>query len=534
MQSIKQILYSGKSPEIENPADIFEPTGNNFSGNGTYVNFGIENTAESNLSTPKNCTYDENKNQKDRRNMNGFEQDVLSDTFLKTLVNLSTDIITLIDTSGIILYESNSIESMLGYKPGELIGKNAFSFIHRDDLKKVQEDFYMGINSPGKSVLTTYRFRKFDGTYAYLESTGTRFNDYGTNMIVVISRDVTSRINAEKDIKRLSTAVEQSSNTVVITDVEGKIEYVNKKFSELTGYSKQEVIGKNPSVLRSLTSDNDVYKDLWTTILTGKVWEGELKNKKKNGDNYWERIKITPVIDELDRITGFIAVKDDITKERKINEKLSHSLKEKEIMLKEIHHRVKNNLQVVISLLSLQANSSDDIKLKNQLTISQNRVRAMALLHQLLYRANDLAVIEMEDYIIALSGQLLASYSDMKDNIKIKIDAPNINFSIDTAVPFGLLVNELISNSLKHGFPEGRTGTINLELHKNGNNDYSLSYSDDGIGMPYNMINSHSSSFGMNLIDMLVSQLDGNIKLNGVKGTNYKINFRGSSYQTRL
>ncbi len=353
-------------------------------------------------------------------------------------------------------------------------------------------------------------------------------------MIVVISRDVTSRINAERKIKRLTTAVEQSSNTVVITDIDGNIEYVNKKFSELTGYSKSEVLGKNPSVLRSSTSGDEVYKDLWTKILTGNVWEGELKNKKKNGDHYWESIKITPVIDENDRITGFIAVKDDITRVKRINEKLSHSLKEKEIMLKEIHHRVKNNLQVVISLLSLQANSSDDLKLKSQLTISQNRVRAMALLHQLLYRANDLAVIEMEDYIIALSGQLLASYSDMKDSISIKINAHNVNFSIDTAVPFGLLVNELISNSLKHGYPDGRTGTINLDLYKKGINDFELTYSDDGIGIPYNMVNGHSLSFGMNLIDMLVSQLDGKIELNGNKGTNYKIYFRGSNYQTRL
>lgn len=140
-------------------------------------------------------------------------------------------------------------------------------------------------------------------------------------------------------------------------------------------------------MLSSGETSPEIYRELWTTILTGKVWEGELKNKKKTGEQYWERIKITPVIDENDAITNFIAIKDDITKEKQVNEKLAQSLLEKEIMLKEIHHRVKNNLQIVISLLNLQSSSVDDVKLKNQLLISQNRVRSMAIIHQLLYRS---------------------------------------------------------------------------------------------------------------------------------------------------
>ena len=203
-------------------------------------------------------------------------------------------------------------------------------------------------------------------------------------------------------------------------------------------------------------------------------------------------------------------------------------------MLKEIHHRVKNNLQIVISLLNLQSNSVDDLKLKNQLQISQNRVRSMALIHQLLYRSADLSGINMGEYLLSLSSQLLASYTDMRDFVSVKINANDILFSIETAVPFGLMVNELMTNSMKHGFPNGRKGHIEITLKKTGTDTFELNYFDNGIGIPITVVNGHALSFGMYLIEMLVSQLEGNIVLVPSKGANYKINFRGSNYQSRF
>lgn len=459
----------------------------------------------------------------------------LSDEVLKNLINLSTDIITILTADGTILYESDSIEHILGFSKNELVGKNAFEYVHKDDRHKVIQEFTNGLSSPGRSIISLFRFLKADGTYTYLESTGTSISSSLNNSLVVISRDVSARVESEKKLQRLQAAVEQSSNTIVITDINGKIEYVNKKFTDLTGYSKDEALGGNPCILNSGETPAEIYKDMWTTILTGKVWEGELKNKKKTGEHYWERIKITPVIDENDVITNFIAIKDDITKDKRVNEKLAQSLLEKEIMLKEIHHRVKNNLQIVISLLNLQSTSVDDVKLKNQLLISQNRVRSMAIIHQLLYRSQDLSNIDMEEYLLSISSQLLTTYSDQRDAVNIKINSNEISFTIETAVPFGLLVNELITNSLKHGFPNGKKGSISVTLTRIDNDSFELDYYDDGIGIPLTVINGHVVSFGMHLIEMLVSQLEGNIQqVPSAKGTNYKIVFRGSNYQTRL
>ncbi len=458
-----------------------------------------------------------------------------SEDKFKTLVQYSTDMITVLDTEGNILFESPSVKNILGYNPIELVGKNAFDFIHKEDRERVIKSFKVSFITPGKPITIDYRFRKADGTYVFLESSGTNYTHISyVNGIVINSRDITKKILAQKNVKKLSHAVEQSSNTVVITDIDGNIEYVNKKYEDLTGYSREEVIGNNPRILQSGETDVEDYKKLWATILTGQTWVGEFKNKKKNGELYWESAKITPVVDENDKIINFIAIKDDITEKKLQDEKMKQNLEEKELMLKEIHHRVKNNLQIVNSLLSLQASSVDDPALKTQLLISKNRVKSMALIHQLLYKSNDLCSIDMEEYLYGLLSYMLASYGELQDRITIKINSKDIMLSIETAVPFGLLVNELVTNSLKHGFPKGRVGVIDVCVTKNGDDSYTLLYNDNGIGIPLTVLNGHVLSSEMYLIDTLVNQIDGKLELKNENGIMYKIDFRGSSYQSRF
>lgn len=459
----------------------------------------------------------------------------LRENYFKTLVQYSTDIITLLDASGNIMFESPSVKNILGYSPEELIGKNAFDLIHKEDVTAAYKALKMGLNTLGKPVTVSFRFRHKNGSYVYLESTGTNYTHLSyINGFIINSRDITKRKTIENDNKRLSLAVEQSSNTVVITDLNGNIEYVNKKFVDLTGYSREEAIGNNPSILKSGETTQEEYSALWETILSGKTWEGEFKNRKKNGEYYWESVKITPVIDANDKIINFIAIKDDITIKKQQEEELKKNLEEKELMLREIHHRVKNNLQIVNSLLNLQQSSVDDPALKAQLLISQNRVKSMALIHQLLYKSVELTKIDMEDYLMGLSSFMLASYSELRDRLNIKVNCKDIFFSIETAVPFGLLVNELITNSLKHGFPDMRTGDIDVSLYAEDGGFFTLEYNDNGIGMPLTVVNGHVMTFGMYLIDTLVNQLEGKLEINTENGTAYKIRFKGSNYQSRF
>ena len=209
-------------------------------------------------------------------------------------------------------------------------------------------------------------------------------------------------------------------------------------------------------------------------------------------------------------------------------------LSDKEAALREIHHRVKNNLQIVSSLLNLQASASGDPRLKSQLLVTQNRVKSIALIHHLLYRDGNSSSINVEEYLYSLSSQLLASYGETGGRIKVKISAPSVFFTIEAAVPFGLLLNELITNSLKHAFPWERNGEIHITLSKQDEGIFELIYFDDGTGIPLSIVSGHVGTFGLNLVETLVKQLEGTIKHVTSQGTKYKINFRGINYQARF
>jgi len=214
--------------------------------------------------------------------------------------------------------------------------------------------------------------------------------------------------------------------------------------------------------------------------------------------------------------------------ERKVKERtqlIEKQRDEKEILLKEIHHRVKNNLQVINSLLSIQSGYTKD---KNALKLfdeAKNRIRSMALIHEKMYQSGDLASINFKEYILALTNELISTYSVNQD-IKLNIDINTVKFNIDTIIPLGLLLNEIISNSLKYAFQKNKIDDeIKISLTKE-IDEYTLTIGDNGIGIDHNLLNNNTKSLGMELIKIFVEQLDGTIKLLNEKGTCYEITFK--------
>jgi len=201
---------------------------------------------------------------------------------------------------------------------------------------------------------------------------------------------------------------------------------------------------------------------------------------------------------------------------------LSKNLSEKEVLLREIHHRVKNNLQIIISLLNLQARYITDDTTLSAFRDSQNRVRAMALVHEKLYQSADLGTIDLENYIRFLANNLLR-FSGMSDKgITLKMDIHDIFLTIDTAIPFGLIINELISNSLKYAFPDGRCGEISIAIHRQ-DQKLILLFKDNGIGIHEDFDWRNATSMGLRLVIVLVAQLDGTIELDRSSGTGFTI-----------
>ena len=240
----------------------------------------------------------------------------------------------------------------------------------------------------------------------------------------------------------------------------------------------------------------------------------------------------------------------EIARRKEAEERLKTSLHEKEILLREIHHRVKNNLQVISSLLYLQSESIADPRLLSALQDSQNRVRSMALVHERLYQTEDLARIDLAGYIRDLAGHLLSSYNSGTHHVELILDADDVSLDVDTAVPCGLIINELISNSLKHAFPgrfqtqaggaaagrqavgegqesarHGRQDEIRIEVRKGQGGQLQLIVGDNGVGFPENIDFRNSPSLGLLLVNNLVRQIRGTIELDGQGGTQFRIVF---------
>ena len=212
-------------------------------------------------------------------------------------------------------------------------------------------------------------------------------------------------------------------------------------------------------------------------------------------------------------------------------QELLERIHEKDTLLKEVHHRVKNNLQTVCSLLNMQSRGTEDEQMKNLIKSSQNRVMAMAMVHEMLYQREDLTVIDYKPYVFKLTEYLIKSVKGPDSEVKLAIDIPDIELGIDTAIPLGLLINETITNSLKYGIKDDAEGEIHIELKKEQQGDYIMTIGDNGIGISDSVDPKTTKSLGLKLIHNLARQLKGSITRDwSRKGTNYIVKFKDISH----
>lgn len=227
-----------------------------------------------------------------------------------------------------------------------------------------------------------------------------------------------------------------------------------------------------------------------------------------------------------------IALQKKIIDGNRMERLIRVSLKEKEVLLKEVHHRVKNNMQVIASMLNLQSRYVDDVRAIEAFKESQNRIRTMALVHEKLYMTKDLARINFAGYVRDLTNYLLSAHGEAASAITLKTDIEDIFLSIDTALPCGMILNELITNSIKHAFPGGRGGEIFIELHLD-NDNLILTARDNGAEIPEDLSIWNTISMGGQLINAFVEQLEGSVELNREDGTEYRITFPMRKYKKK-
>jgi PAS domain S-box-containing protein len=248
----------------------------------------------------------------------------------------------------------------------------------------------------------------------------------------------------------------------------------------------------------------------------------------------WFDLYSFPLIDRKSGLMkGVIEYVRDITERKKTEDRLQSSLEEKEVLLREVHHRVKNNMQVISSLLNLQSRQVRDRQVIEMFKESQRRIRSMALIHERLYQSSDFSHIEFAQYIRNLATHLFHSYQVDASRVRLRIEAEEVLLNINTAIPCGLIVNELISNALKHGFPEGKSGELAVDLRRADGEGYILRVKDDGVGFPEGLDFRKTETLGMQIVNTLASQIDASIELARNVGTEFTIRFQEVTYGQR-
>lgn len=302
--------------------------------------------------------------------------------------------------------------------------------------------------------------------------------------------------------------------------------YVNAAFCQMVGWSREELIEKIPPYIywpieKKEELMNHIYALLRDMHLS---FQFETKYQKKNGEHFDVQILSSAMKDCKGKISGWVMVVNDITEQKLKEEQIKSSLLEKEILLKEIHHRVKNNMQIVSSLLSLQAGYLNDDKLREVFNDIRNRIKALALIHEYLYKSKELTKINFPNYIKDLINNLFLSYRVDLNNYKLMMAFDDIDFDIDTSINLGIITNELVTNSIKHAFNSGKNSENIIKIIlKEKNNNINIIISDNGIGLN-NKIN-FKNSLGLQLVETLVAQLEGTLDIKGGNGLMYKINF---------
>ncbi len=334
----------------------------------------------------------------------------------------------------------------------------------------------------------------------------------------------------------LQAALDSMADAVFITDLEGRFIEFNDALAKFYRFGSKEecarTLDEYPKFLDACMDDGrQVPFDQWAVP---KALRGERATnaeytlrRKDSGETWIGSYSFGPIRDGRGAIVGSVVVARDITEQRRAERELYDSHREKTALLKEVHHRVKNNLQIVISLLGLQANRSKNPEVLAIFKDTQNRIRSMALLHEVLYRSGNLAQISFAVYIEDFLRHIAASYGRAAQRIKLERRVGDIQLPLNLAVPCGLIVNELVTNALKHAFPGGRAGKILVELARVEEEEVSLSVCDNGTGLPPEARSSASSTLGLTLVSELSRQLSGRLTMERPDGggTVFRIRF---------
>jgi PAS domain S-box-containing protein len=420
------------------------------------------------------------------------------------------------------LYVNNYYLNLFGYEFEELNKMNFYDMAHpdyREMFKTRAMNRLKGIKEPNRYEVKALTK---NGNEIWIDLTADIIQYEGEKATLGMVYDITDRKLLEENIKisekYYRELFESAHDSIIIFDpVSERVYDVNERACKIYGFTRKEFL--NISLL-DISTNVQLGKDMINQVMEKNSIENlQTVHINKNGDRMLMEINATVI--DYKGLKAILSIGRDITSKKHAEDQILASLKEKEVLLKEVHHRVKNNLQVISSLLKLQTEYIKDESDLELFKESQNRIKSMALIHEKLYRSHNLAKIDFAEYIRSLSDNLFFTYSVKSSRVKMTIDSLKTEFNIETAIPLGLIINELLTNCLKHAFSANDSGEILIKLTKQDNNKFKLLVIDDGIGIPANLNINDVKTLGLQLVLTLCTQLNAEINVyplhNGAK-----------------
>ncbi len=426
-----------------------------------------------------------------------------------------------------------SLRKLFGVAPGrdfESI-ERFYEIVHPEERQEVIASFNRTLHE-GAHLNTEFRVVWPDGSEHWLLDQGEVARDEQGHPMYLTGAcvDIDDRKQAEQLLRENEERFRLYASNVrdyalMQLDPDGRIVSWNTGAERVLGYSESEILGQFSAVLFTPedVAKGEPEKEIERARSTGRSMDDRW-HLRKDGTRFWASGILTSMADEKGRLRGFAKVMRDDTERRRADEQLRSSLNEKEALLQEIHHRVKNNLQVINSLLRLQSQQVPDPATRGMFEEARNRVQAIASIHELLYRSPDLARIDFGAYLNRLTRDLFSFFGIGEEQIYLSLYVNDAQLEVSRAIPCGLIVNELVTNALKHGFTNARNGAIKVFFECIQGN-CTLAVEDNGVGLPDGFDWANSKSLGLQLVRVLTRQLDGVVTAESNPGTRFKILF---------
>jgi len=449
--------------------------------------------------------------------------------YARSIIDSSLDMIVATNIDFNINEFNSAAEATFGYTREEVMGQ-PLSMLFSDEQETTK---VVGRITEDGSLANEIINRKKDGTFfiSFLSASLIK-NESGETMGAMgVSRDITSLKKAEEELRlseeRHRAIYDQAYIGISRIAKMGRFLLVNERLCDMLGYDADELYKKT---FYELGVQEEVEESLvdWDQLLSGKFknFSREQTYVRKDGELLSANVTVSLVRDSNDSPNYFVAVFEDITERKEHERQLEESIKEKEVLLKEVHHRVKNNMQVISSILNLQSSYIDDETALSILRESQDRIKSMSFVHESLYQSNTLSEVNFSEYIRNIAGNLFHSYGRPEGGITMQYELEEVFLNLDTSIPCGLIINEVVSNCLKYAFAGKEKGIIRIEFSKLSDGKLKLIIGDDGIGLPSNFDIENAETLGLQLVTTLVTQVSGELDIKTNKGTQFSIVFK--------